>query len=118
MGRDWDETYNRNDITEIDDLDNMPFTGKKKKEVIRPFIIEHIYHSHAFGWCKYWRVVGKYKNEASARQAYNKFAKNRVHDAGVNIQYYKQKSSPNELGRFGIFVRGDLNEQYRLIKKD
>lgn len=106
--------------------ENRRDLNKKKKKLPRPYIIEHTYrnvskfHPWMKRWEDKWTVSGKYASEKSALLAMKSHEHNRVHSfikRNIQIMYYTKKSCINEICRFGIFINGNLEQEYRLVKQ-
>jgi len=93
--------------------------SRKRKKEKRRYVIEHRYGKRLFPCRNTWRVYQKYLTEKSAREAMKIFMKNSGHcfsGRRAEIKEYKAKSCPEELLRFGIYINGELDSEYRLLQ--
>lgn len=119
MSRVWDQEYNRNDFGVDDELENMPFTGKKKPKKKKLYVIDYMYANNARFMFRSWAVYGRYETEKQAKEAFGQIVKNQNHNQkGMEIKEYKGFSFDKSLANIRIYLNGNPYVYYRLSKKD
>lgn len=119
----WDDSnYNKRMNRDNEDLDDVPFTGKKKKKVKRPFVLERMHASDMNKYYRCWRVVGKYETAELAKKRLDELCS--AHKKGeVVIGKYSAPTPPKSLGDVvgtaNVRIDGEIYEYYRILyKKD
>jgi hypothetical protein len=115
----WDDSnYYKRALRDNEDLDDIPFTGKKKVVKKKPYIIETRHSRYPFGGG--WQVRGKYETEQKARKAMDQLGKNTstYRDAKKTVHVYGARKFDNSLMTIVVNINGEMYVEYRLLKKD
>lgn len=94
----WDDSnYNKRMNRDNEDLEDIPFTGKKKKKVERNYSLERHQASNNGRWIyRSWKPVKKYETPEEAKAALDRIVENH---GGKNKEVFVTKFVPYDINR-------------------
>lgn len=115
----WDDSnYDKRVNRDNEDLDDIPFTGKKKPKKKTPFVLERMFDRSRRWYYRDWKVVKKYETLELAQAGLDRLLAG--HKDGV-VRKNKMQSVSKDIGTViqsaSVDVDGELYVAYRIIKK-